>query len=71
MLMPILSLSSNRYLERVDGSFETGWSKSLIVLSSVKFFLSRESGFIGNKALLERQILEMTGIPVKEIQGSP
>lgn len=51
--------------------FTRGWTlQELIAPSSVDFF-SREGKLLGDKTSLERQIHEITGIPVKAIQGSP
>jgi hypothetical protein len=51
--------------------FTRGWTlQELIAPSSVKFF-SFEGGLLGDKTSLERQIHEITGIPVKALRGSP
>ncbi|KAL5325418.1 hypothetical protein ACEPPN_006543 [Leptodophora sp. 'Broadleaf-Isolate-01'] len=51
--------------------FTRGWTlQELIAPASVEFF-SKEGELLGNKASLERQICEITGIPVKALRGSP
>jgi heterokaryon incompatibility protein (HET) len=51
--------------------FTRGWTlQELIAPSSVEFF-SREGERLGDKKSLEQQIHELTGIPVKALQGSP
>jgi len=49
--------------------FTRGWTlQELLAPRSVEFF-SNEGEKIGNKESLERQIFEITGIPVKALQG--
>ena len=51
--------------------FTRGWTlQELIAPASVEFF-SKDWEQLGNKASLERHIREITGIPVKALQGSP
>jgi hypothetical protein len=51
--------------------FTRGWTlQELIAPASVEFF-SRDWEQLGNKTSLERHIHEITGIPVKALQGSP
>jgi Heterokaryon incompatibility protein (HET) len=51
--------------------FTRGWTlQELIAPSSVEFF-SKESAWLGDKKSLERQVCEITGIPVNALQGSP
>jgi hypothetical protein len=51
--------------------FTRGWTlQELIAPTSVEFF-SKEGEQLGNKRSLERHIHEITGIPVKALQGSP
>jgi hypothetical protein len=51
--------------------FTRGWTlQELIAPTSVEIF-SREGELLGDKISLERQIHEITGIPVKTVQGSP
>jgi len=51
--------------------FTRGWTlQELIAPASVQFF-SRDWEELGGRASLERQICEITGIPVKALQGSP
>jgi len=50
--------------------FTRGWTlQELIAPASVEFF-SKEGEQLGNKKLLERHVHEITGIPVKALQGS-
>jgi hypothetical protein len=49
--------------------FTRGWTlQELIAPSSVEFF-SKDGEMLGNKRSLERQIHEITGIPVKALRG--
>ena len=51
--------------------FTRGWTlQELLAPASVEFF-SKEGQKIGNKKSLQRYIREITGIPVKALQGSP
>src|SRR5271155_352128 len=51
--------------------FTRGWTlQELIAPASVEFF-SKDWEQLGNKASLERHIREITGIPVKALQGFP
>ncbi|KAN0068018.1 HET domain containing protein [Elaphomyces granulatus] len=51
--------------------FSRGWTlQELVAPASVEFF-SKEGEYLGNKRSLERHINEVTGIPVKALQGSP
>ncbi|OCK72917.1 HET-domain-containing protein [Lepidopterella palustris CBS 459.81] len=51
--------------------FTRGWTlQELIAPESVEFF-SLEGELLGDKKSLKRQIHEITGIPVKVLQGSP
>jgi hypothetical protein len=51
--------------------FTRGWTlQELIAPASVEFF-SNDWEKLGNKKSLERHIHEITGIPVKALQGSP
>jgi hypothetical protein len=51
--------------------FTRAWTlQELIAPASVEFF-SKEGDRIGNKKSLERHIHEITGIPVKALQGAP
>ena len=51
--------------------FTRGWTlQELIAPASVEFF-SKEGEQLGNKKSLERHVHEITGIPVKALQGSP
>ena len=50
--------------------FTRGWTlQELVAPASVEFF-SKEGERLGNKKSLERHIHEVTGIPVKALQGS-
>ena len=50
--------------------FTRGWTlQELVAPASVEFF-SKEGQYLGNKRSLERHIHEVTGIPVKALQGS-
>ena len=51
--------------------FTRGWTlQELLAPASVEFF-SKEGEKLGNKKSLERHIREITGIPVKALQGRP
>jgi hypothetical protein len=51
--------------------FTRGWTlQELLAPSSVEFF-SREGKRLGDKISLERQIYEITGIPLEAIHGAP
>ena len=53
--------------------FTRGWTLQELLApgsNSVDFF-SREADYIGNKRTLERQIHEITGIPISVLQGAP
>jgi hypothetical protein len=51
--------------------FTRGWTlQELIAPRTVEFF-SGNKQYLGNKKTLERQICEITGIPVKALQGEP
>jgi hypothetical protein len=50
--------------------FTRGWTlQELLAPASVEFF-SREGKLLGDKKSLEREIHEITGIPVEALQGS-
>ena len=50
--------------------FTRGWTlQELIAPASVEFF-SKDWEQLGNKSSLERHICEITGIPIKALQGS-
>jgi hypothetical protein len=49
--------------------FTRGWTlQELIAPASVEFF-SKEGELLGNKTSLERQICEITGIPIRALRG--
>ncbi|KIN03538.1 hypothetical protein OIDMADRAFT_177691 [Oidiodendron maius Zn] len=51
--------------------FTRGWTlQELVAPASVEFF-SREGMRLGNKKSLEQQVHEITGIPIKALQGTP
>ncbi|KAF2802762.1 heterokaryon incompatibility [Mytilinidion resinicola] len=51
--------------------FTRGWTlQELIAPASVEFF-SKEGTQLGDKKTLERQIHEVTGIPIQALQGTP
>ncbi|KAN0077383.1 HET domain containing protein [Elaphomyces granulatus] len=51
--------------------FTRGWTiQELVAPASVEFF-SKEGKLLGDKRSLERHIHEVTGIPIKALQGSP
>ena len=51
--------------------FTRGWTlQELVAPQSIQFF-SLEGELLGDKKLLERQIHEITGIPVSALQGTP
>lgn len=51
--------------------FTRGWTlQELLAPASVEFF-SREGKLLGDKKSLERQIHEVTGIPVEALRGNP
>jgi hypothetical protein len=51
--------------------FTRGWTlQELLAPASVEFF-SKEGERLGDKKLLERQIHEITGIPIEALQGNP
>jgi heterokaryon incompatibility protein (HET) len=51
--------------------FSRGWTLQELVAPAVVEFFSKEGEYLGNKRSLERHIHEVTGIPVKALQGSP
>ena len=54
---------------RTSKWFTRAWTlQELIAPTSVEFF-SKEGELLGNKTSLERQICDVTGIPVKALQG--
>jgi hypothetical protein len=54
---------------RASKWFTRGWTlQELIAPASVEFF-SKEGELLGNKQSLERQICEITGIPIKALRG--
>lgn len=56
---------------RTSRWFTRGWTlQELLAPRSVDFF-SREGIWLGSKTLLERQIHEITGIPVTALTGTP
>ncbi|KAH7364005.1 HET domain-containing protein [Rhexocercosporidium sp. MPI-PUGE-AT-0058] len=56
---------------RKSAWFSRGWTlQELIAPASVDFF-SKEGELIGNKASLERNICEITGIPASALRGDP
>jgi hypothetical protein len=56
---------------RKSAWFTRGWTlQELIAPVSVEFF-SKNNERLGSKKSLERQIGEITGIPIKALQGSP
>jgi hypothetical protein len=51
--------------------FGRGWTvQELIAPASVEFF-SREGTYLGNKKSLEKQIHQITGIPIEVLRGAP
>jgi hypothetical protein len=49
--------------------FTRGWTlQELIAPTSIEFF-SKEGELLGNRTFLERQICDVTGIPVKALRG--
>jgi hypothetical protein len=51
--------------------FTRGWTlQELLAPASVKFF-SKQRDPLGDKSTLQQEIHEITGIPIKAIQGSP
>ncbi|KAF2116467.1 hypothetical protein BDV96DRAFT_518448, partial [Lophiotrema nucula] len=51
--------------------FTQGWTlQELLAPPTVKFF-SQEGNQLGDKKSLERQIHEITGIPIRAFQGAP
>jgi hypothetical protein len=66
-----LSQVSRQTAFRKSRWFTRGWTlQELIAPTSVEFFSQNQSR-IGDKKSLEQQIHEITGIPVKALQGSP
>ena len=66
------ALSANDWEQSFRGSrwFTRGWTlQELVAPASVEFF-SREGENLGNKRSLERNISEVTGIPIKALRGS-
>jgi hypothetical protein len=56
---------------RTSRWFTRGWTlQELIAPASIEFF-SKDWELLGNKAALERQISEITGIPVNALRGRP
>jgi len=56
---------------RASRWFTRGWTlQELLAPASVEFF-SREGMRLGDKASLEQQIHEITGIPIPALQGTP
>ncbi|KAN0067820.1 HET domain containing protein [Elaphomyces granulatus] len=51
--------------------FTRGWTLQELVAPTIVEFFSKEGEQLGNKKSLERHIHEVTGIPVKALQGSP
>jgi hypothetical protein len=51
--------------------FTRGWTLQELVAPTLVEFFSKEGELLGNKRSLERHIHEITGIPVKALQGSP
>ncbi|KAN0070370.1 hypothetical protein V8E54_011239 [Elaphomyces granulatus] len=51
--------------------FTRGWTLQELVAPAIVEFFSAEGEQLGNKKSLERHIHEVTGIPVKALQGSP
>ena len=51
--------------------FTRGWTLQELVAPALVEFFSKEGERLGNKRSLERHIHEVTGIPVKALQGSP
>jgi Heterokaryon incompatibility protein (HET) len=51
--------------------FTRGWTLQELVAPAIVEFFSEEGEQLGNKKSLERHIHEVTGIPVKALQGSP
>ncbi|KAN0067831.1 hypothetical protein V8E54_014078 [Elaphomyces granulatus] len=51
--------------------FTRGWTLQELVAPTTVEFFSEEGEQLGNKKSLERHIHEVTGIPVKALQGSP
>ncbi|KAN0067930.1 HET domain containing protein [Elaphomyces granulatus] len=51
--------------------FARGWTLQELIAPAVVEFFSKEGEYLGNKRSLERHIHEVTGIPVKALQGSP
>ncbi|KAN0067836.1 hypothetical protein V8E54_014083 [Elaphomyces granulatus] len=51
--------------------FTRGWTLQELVAPAIVEFFSEEGEQLGNKKSLERHIHEVTGIPIKALQGSP
>ncbi|KAH8698212.1 heterokaryon incompatibility, partial [Phaeosphaeriaceae sp. PMI808] len=58
-----LSLQKSRWFSR-------GWTLQELIAPRIVDFFSKEWGFLGNKSSLERQISEITNIPVPALRGS-
>jgi hypothetical protein len=59
-----LSLQKSRWFSR-------GWTLQELIAPAIVEFFSKDWGFLGSRASLERQICEITSIPVQALRGSP
>jgi hypothetical protein len=51
--------------------FTRGWTLQELIAPTLVEFFSKEGKLLGNKVSLERHIHEITGIPIKALQGGP
>ncbi|KAN0104607.1 HET-D [Hyaloscypha variabilis] len=51
--------------------FSRGWTLQELIAPALVDFFSNEGKLLGNKASLERDICEITGIPASALRGSP
>jgi hypothetical protein len=51
--------------------FSRGWTLQELIAPALVDFFSNEGKLLGNKASLERDIYEITGIPASALRGSP
>ncbi|CAM5999841.1 unnamed protein product, partial [Sphagnum balticum] len=77
LLTDVLIHSGNNDLDYIDSQFRRsrwftrGWTlQELLASASVEFF-SREGKPLGSKKLLEKQLSEITGIPIAALRGTP
>jgi Heterokaryon incompatibility protein (HET) len=68
---PTLDADSWESSFRKSRWFKRGWTLQELIAPALVEFFSKEGEQLGSKRSLERHVHEVTGIPIKALQGSP